>query len=139
MTKITETIGRAALIATASNYNSVAEALMELVDNPFDYRRGRHLTVDITMDRAKDLVVVADSGGEGMDDEALRDWIQWGEGHAHSQSDIGQYHVGGKSAAIYLAESLEVICRKAGSSEIWRFRDPHWGSRTDSLTSEVDS
>ena len=137
MTEITETIGRQALIATASNYRSVSEALMELVDNPFDYRYGRHLNVDIQIDRTRDFVRVSDWGGEGMDDAALRDWIQWGEGHDHTTQDIGQYHVGGKSAAIYLAESLEVICRKAGTDEIWRFHDPHWGSRTTPLTTEV--
>lgn len=139
MTQIVETFGRRALIATSSNYTSVAEALMELVDNPFDYRRGRHLTVDVTIDRTRDLVVVADSGGEGMDDEALKDWIQWGEGHDHRPDDIGLYHVGGKSAAIYLAESMEVVCRRAGSTEIWYFNDPHWGSRTTPLTAEVES
>ena len=137
MTRITETIGRQALIATASNYRSVSEAIMELVDNPFDYRWGRHLSIDIEVDRTGDFVRVTDKGGEGMNDETLRDWIQWGEGHAHRDQDIGQYHVGGKSAAIYLAESLEVVCRKAGSEDIWRFHDPHWGSRTTPLTAEV--
>lgn len=137
MTRITETIGRQALIATASNYRSVSEAIMELADNPFDYRRGRHLTITIDVDRSRDFVRVTDMGGEGMNDETLRDWIQWGEGHLHHDHDIGQYHVGGKSAAIYLAESLEVVCRKSGTDQVWRFRDPDWGSRTEPLTTEV--
>lgn len=112
---------------------------MELIDNPFDYRRGRHLTVDIEVNRARDYVLVSDMGGDGMDDVALTDWIQWGEGHHHQEQDIGQYHVGGKSAAIYLSESLEVVCRKAGSDTVWRFHDPHWGSRTTPLTTEVNA
>ena len=111
---------------------------MELIDNPFDYRYGRHLTIEIEIDRKGDFSSVTDMGGEGMDDGALRDWIQWGEGHEHKEQDIGQYHVGGKSAAIYLAESMEVVCRKAGADTAWRFHDPHWGSRATPLTTTVD-
>ena len=139
MTSIKETFGRAALIATATNYRSVAEALMELVDNPIDYRRGRRLKIDIDVDRSNDLVRVTDSGGEGMDDEGLRDWIRWGEGHEHAAPDIGLYHVGGKSAAIYLADDLEIVCRKADTKTTWRFRDPEWGSRTTPLEGSIES
>lgn len=138
MNTITETFGRAALIATSTNYRSVAEALMELVDNPIDYRRGRQLKISIEIDRNNDLVRVTDSGGEGMDSEALQDWIRWGEGHEHAAPDIGLYHVGGKSAAIYLAEDLEIICRKAGTDSSWRFRDPKWGSRTTALKGSIE-
>ena len=137
MSKIQETIGRRALIATSSNYRSVAEAIMEFVDNPFDYRRGRHLNVNVEVDKEADWLRVTDYGGEGMDDSALRDWNQWGEGHEHNKQDIGQYHVGGKSAAIYLAEDLEFICRLAGTDTIWHFRDRQWGSRTTPLSSDV--
>ncbi|MCY3505870.1 MAG: ATP-binding protein [Chloroflexi bacterium] len=134
MTNITETIGRSALLAAASNYQSVAEALMELIDNPFDKRRGRHLTIDIRIDKKRDRVTITDIGGEGMNDEGLQGWIRWGEGEQHEQGDIGQYRVGGKLAAIYLAEGLEIVCRKANNTAIWRFEDPHWGSRTKALS-----
>ena len=133
MTEINESISRSALLAAASNYQSVAEALMELVDNPFDQRRGRHLTIDIHIDKKRDQIVIADQGGEGMNDAGLRGWIRWGEGKRHDTGDIGQYHVGGKMAAIHLAEELEIESRKAGENTIWRFHDPHWGSRTDAL------
>ncbi len=132
-TEITETIGRSALIAAASNYQSVAEALMEIIDNPFDKRRDRHLTIDVRIKKKRDRVTITDHGGEGMNDEGLRGWIRWGEGEDHSAGDIGQYRVGGKLAAIYLAESLEIVCRKAGETAIWRFHDPNWGSRTTAL------
>ena len=133
MTEITEIIGRSALLAAASNYRSVAEALMELVDNPFDKRRGRHLTIDVVIDKKGDRVVITDQGGEGMNDAGLQGWIRWGEGEQHATDDIGQYHVGGKLAAIYLAEEIDIVCRKAGEDAIWRFHDPRWGSRTTAL------
>ncbi|MBN9493294.1 ATP-binding protein [bacterium] len=125
-----ETIGRQALIALSNQYDSVADALMEIIDNPFDYRRGRHLNVDVNADKPNDVVTILDYGGEGMDDASLRDWISWGTGHAHSDEDIGQWHVGGKLAAIYLADSLEIICRKHGDHQIFRFTDQTWGTRT---------
>lgn len=125
MTTLRETIGREALLALASNYSSVSEALMELIDNPFDYRYGRHLRVEVTVDKRRDSIRVLDHGGEGMNAGGLSDWIAWGTGHEHNASDIGQYHVGGKLAAIYLAESVEIVCRRSGEREVWRFSDDH--------------
>ena len=133
MTQISETIGRSAVLAAASNYQSVAEALLELVDNAFDKRRGRHLNIDLKVDRARDYLEIMDYGGEGMNADSLQEWIRWGEGEEHSASDIGQYRIGGKLAAVYLAEGLEIVCRKSGEDEIWRFHDSHWGSRTAAL------
>ena len=129
MTMLKETFGREALLAFSNNYSSISAALMELIDNPFDYRRGRHLTVDVKINKAHDMVRVLDYGGEGMNAEGLADWIGWGTGHAHSNTDIGQYHVGGKLAAIYLAESVEIVCRRSGEHQVWRFSDTNWGSR----------
>ncbi len=67
-----------------------------------------------------------------MDDDGLRQWIQWGTGPEHTTTDIGQYHVGGKLASIYLGRSLEIICRKSGTSSVYRFHDPDWGTRKES-------
>lgn len=139
MATINESIGREALLAFASQYSSMSEALMELIDNPFDYRRGRRLTVEVTIDKRNGLIRVLDHGGEGMNAEGLAEWIGWGTGHEHSTTDIGQYHVGGKLAAIYLAEGLEIICRRAGEHDIWRFADPRWGSRTDLFSGEPEA
>ena len=143
MATISESIGREALLAFASQYSSMSEALMELIDNPFDYRRGRRLTVEVTIDKRIDkrngLIRVLDHGGEGMNAKGLAEWIGWGTGHEHATTDIGQYHVGGKLAAIYLAEGLEIICRHAGEHDIWRFADPRWGSRTDLFRGEPEA
>jgi len=129
MASLRETVGREALIALAQ-YQSVTQALAEIIDNPFDYRNNRFLTVEVRMDKTRGLLQILDFGGAGMDGEGLADWIQWGTGHKHSPQDIGQWHVGGKLAAIYLAESLEIVSRRSGDSKIFRFYDPHWGSRT---------
>ncbi len=135
MATITESIGRSALRAAASNYKSVAEALMELIDNPFDKRRGRRLTIDVSIDKKGDMISILDQGGEGMNEAGLQEWIRWGEGDDHTATDIGQYHIGGKLAAIYLAESLEILCCKAGQDTAWEFLDSRWGSRTKALDS----
>ena len=129
-TQIEESIGRPAILALANNYPNMTDALMEIIDNPFDYRRGRKLTVHVSVDKKRGQISVLDIGGEGMDDEGLKDWIQWGTGHSHTADHIGQYHVGGKLASVYLGESLEIICRRAGSSNIYQLHDPNWGSRT---------
>jgi len=130
---LSESIGRQALIALSNQYSSVTQAIMELVDNPFDYRRENHLTVEVTINKAKGLIRVLDLGGLGMNDQGLAEWIRWGEGLQHDSTDIGQYHVGGKLAAIYLADEIDIICRRKGETAVWRFMDPHWGSRTTLL------
>ena len=56
MATISESIGREALLAFASQYSSMSEALMELIDNPFDYRRGRRLTVEVTIDKIANIL-----------------------------------------------------------------------------------
>ena len=99
---LSESIGRQALIALSNQYASVTQAIMELVDNPFDYRRGSHLTVKVTINKTKGVIRVLDFGGLGMNDQGLVEWIRWGEGPRHSPNDIGQYHVGGKHRIITL-------------------------------------
>jgi len=129
-----ETVGREALIALSNHYESVADALMEIIDNPFDYRRGRSLRIDINVSKKRaGRMEVLDVGGEGMDDAGLADWITWGTGHEYAATDIGQYHVGGKLAAIYLADSIEIVCRRSGDDQAWRFSDLRWGTRTNLL------
>lgn len=139
-----EQISRRALLSFATNYNSAPEAIMELVDNPIDYRGDRKLNVQVDVDftvenpglRENGAISIRDWGGQGMDIEDLRNWLRWGEGESHEEAHIGQFHVGGKLAAIYLAESLKVTCRRAGDRRIWHFSDEHWGSRTEFVEQE---
>ena len=138
---IQETIGREAILALSNNYPNMTDALMEIIDNPFDYRKGRPLNIHVSVDKKPNStghISVLDYGGEGMDMGALHDWIQWGTGHEHRSTDIGQYHVGSKLAAVYLAESLEIVCRKADSSKVYWFVDRKWGSRTTAFVGNVE-
>ncbi len=140
-TQIKETIGREAILALANNYPNMTDALMEIIDNPFDYRKRRQIGVHVSVVKKSSTsgqISVLDVGGEGMDDLGLQEWIHWGTGHLHTSTDIGQYHVGGKLASIYLGKSLEIICRKAGSSEMYRFHDPDWGARKESRSFAVE-
>ncbi len=133
-TQINETISRQAMLAFANTYSNMTDALMEIVDNPFDYRHGHKISVDVSVVKKGKVgwhISVLDAGGQGMDDLGLRQWIQWGTGPEHASTDIGQYHVGGKLASIYLGRSLEIICRKSGTSKVYRFHDPDWGSRKE--------
>ena len=138
MSQAEELISRKALLNLATNYSSVSEAVMELIDNPFDYRGARHLVIDVILDRDNDTIVIRDVGGEGMDDRALRDWLNWGQGHLHAARDIGQFHVGGKLAAIFLAEGIEIKCRRANTDTVWRFEDPHWGTRETIIDLQIE-
>lgn len=136
-TPITEQISRSALLHAATNYESISEALLELIDNPIDYRGRGVLQIDVWIEKERDEIIILDRGGAGMSDGNLREWIRWGEGEEHAASDIGQFRVGGKLAAIYLAKDLEILARQAGSSAIWLFHDPDWGVRTARMESSV--
>ncbi len=46
-TQVKETISRQAILAFANTYSNMTDALMEIIDNPFDYRKGREIRVDI--------------------------------------------------------------------------------------------
>ena len=135
--ELRETISRSAMLLMASNYTSAFKALMELIDNPIDYRGHRHLRIDVIVDKDDDRIMVRDIGGEGMNRDSLMDWLRWGEGHEHIKTDIGQYHIGGKLACIFLADHLQISCRRAGEREIWHFDDPEWGTRTEFIPHRI--
>ena len=134
---ISEQIGRSALLHAATNYESISEALLELIDNPIDYRGRQALQIDIWIDKERDEIIILDRAGAGMGEAELQEWIHWGEGPEHAVSDIGQFRVGGKLAAIYLARDLEILCRLSGTKQIWQFHDPDWGVRTSRLQTTV--
>jgi hypothetical protein len=113
------------------DFPTVADAIFEIADNPLDYRHGRPLVIDVRIDKDGDSIVVEDRGGEGMDADGIADWLRWGTGHPHAAGDIGQYHKGGKAACGYLAQSVEILTRRAGQREVWRLADKRWKSRPD--------
>jgi len=122
---------RSLAIGLMSQYETVAEALFEIIDNPVDYRLGRKLKINVTVMKAQDLIVVEDIGGEGMDDEGIEDWLNWGSGHPHGPEDIGMYHFGGKAATGNLGNHIRMLSRKAGSPTVWVFEDDQWATRPE--------
>jgi hypothetical protein len=88
-----ESIGREALIALSNQYPSVAHALMEMVDNPFDYRRGRRLQINIDLKKDRDTIIVQDSGGEGMGEdgaEGLDSVGNWTRSRCHRHRTVSR-------------------------------------------------
>jgi hypothetical protein len=47
------------------DFPTVADALFEIADNPLDYRHGRHLDINISIHKERDLIVIEDTGGKG--------------------------------------------------------------------------
>lgn len=122
---------RALAQVVMNDFPTAADAFFELIDNPIDYRRGRQVTIDVWINKDNDSIVLQDLGGAGMDAEGIADWLQWGSGHPHSKSDIGQYHKGGKAACGYLADSLRIWARKGGQTDMWQLEDLDWKARDD--------
>ena len=124
-----ETSSRKLAQVAMNDFPTAADAFFEIIDNPLDYRHGRRIQVNVEANKDADRVVVEDSGGEGMDDAGIADWLQWGTGHPHLATDIGRFHKGGKAACGYLADSIRITTRRSGRDEVWVFVDEHWRTR----------
>lgn len=127
----TETGSRKLVHHMMDDFNTAADAFFELADNPIDYRLGRHLVERFEIQREQDRIIVLDYGGEGMDDAGIADWLQWGTGHPHGESDIGQFHKGGKAACGYLASGVRIFSRRHGATDVWKFEDPEFATREE--------
>ena len=112
-------------------YSSVADALFELVDNPIDFRRGRRLEITVEVDKDRDLIVVEDHGGAGMDADGIAHWLRWGSGRKRRPTDISRWRVGGKAASGYLANRLVMYAKAAGGTDVWFFEDEGWSTRSE--------
>ena len=129
MTVWKEEISRGLAQSAMDSFPTFADAAAELIDNPIDFRYGRKLTIRVSVEKAKDLMVFEDFGGEGMDAEGIADWLKWGTGRAHQKGDISLYRQGGKGACGYLADSLALYAKRAGSEDAWKIEDSDWRSR----------
>jgi hypothetical protein len=127
----TEEISRGLAHSAMDAFPTFADAAAEIIDNPIDFRYGRKLSISVVVDKARDLMVFEDYGGEGMDAEGIADWLKWGTGRARRKGDISLYRQGGKAACGYLADSLVLYAKRAGSEEIWKLEDADWRGRTD--------
>jgi len=123
---IRERITRKILRAWMANYRSVAEALLELVDNAFDEFDGFHggAYLDVTIKMAKDSIVVENVGGKGMGPKELNDWLNWGE--CLKTDAIGEYGLGGKAAMGYLGNAWAVHTKRWDQPWVWEIREDNW-------------
>lgn len=124
--ELQEKFSRRMAIAAMSNFRSLPEAVLELVDNAVDKFDGRyggnHLTVSIEITR--DRIVVENVGGRGMGSQELGEWLEWGE--SDTTDGIGFYGQGGKAAMGYLGNAWTVKCKHYDSDVIWEVRDDNW-------------
>lgn len=130
MTTWTGEISRGLAHSAMDAFPTFADAAAEIIDNPIDFRYGRKLTIRVEVDKVRDVMVFEDLGGEGMDAEGIADWLKWGSGRAHRQGDISLYRQGGKAACGYLADSLVLYAKRAGSNDCWKLEDSDWRTRT---------
>ncbi|MGQ9573435.1 MAG: hypothetical protein ACUVV3_09720 [Dehalococcoidia bacterium] len=124
--ELQERLSRRMAIAAMSNFRSLPEAVLELVDNAvdkFDGRQGgNHLTVSIEVTR--DRIVVENVGGRGMGAQELGEWLEWGE--SDTTDGIGFYGQGGKAAMGYLGNAWQVRCKRYDDDVVWEVGDDNW-------------
>ncbi len=112
-----------------SNYTDSRLALLDLIDNCVDNRiAGRPLTIRVFV--TKDSISISNSGGQGLDQEGLENFLVWGHSDK-TRLQIGQYGVGGKAAMGFLGKSLEVSCSSVGSRDEYKFYDPDWETKSE--------
>ncbi len=121
-----ERISRNLVRPYMANFRSVADALLELVDNAFDefdgFHGGTHLEVTIKM--TKDNIIVENLGGKGMGTKELDDWLNWGA--PIKTNKIGEWGQGGKAAMGYLGHAWEVHTKRWDESWLWQIREENW-------------
>ncbi len=113
------------------NFTSVADAIEELVDNCVNFAWGQRVSVEISINRAKDMIVVEGDGGRGMGAPEINTWLNWGAGDKHGPDDLSRYHQGGKAACGYLGRSVRIYAKRQGSPDVWFLEDDDWGTRTE--------
>lgn len=126
-----EEITRGTSLALMHNFTSFADAVKELVDNPVNYAWGQQVSVDISVDRARDLIVVESDGGRGMGANEINTWLNWGSGDHHEADDLSRYHQGGKAACGYLGNAVRIWAKLRHSADVWYLDDEDWGTRTE--------
>jgi hypothetical protein len=123
---IKEKLTRQLLRSVMSQFSSLPEALLELVDNAFDefdgIHGGEHLQIDIVV--TKDVIIVENTGGKGMGSNQLNDWLNWGA--TLKKDSIGEYGQGGKAAMGYLGSAWVVRAKRWDEPVIWEVRDNKW-------------
>jgi len=124
--ELEEKLSRKILRSVFAQFQSLSDALLELVDNAFDefdgFHGGSHLYVDIWL--TKNSITVDNRGGKGMGTDELQTWLEWGD--AHKTNAIGEYGQGGKAAMGYIGNSWVVQCKHWNEPWLWEIRENNW-------------
>lgn len=135
---IQEHMSTRAIEALMSNYRDAQQAFLELVDNAIDNRiENSPLAVRIRI--AKNELIVANQGGQGLDFAGLEKFFVWGYSEKTTGKTIGFYGVGGKAAMGYLGRSMEVVCSPKDSFAEYRVSDPSWETREEGEWKKFDA
>jgi len=123
---IQERLTRQILRSVMAQFQSLPEALLELVDNAVDefdsIHGGQHLDVNLVI--TKSHIVVENIGGKGMGINELRTWLSWGE--PHKKDAIGEYGQGGKAAMGYLGSAWIVQTKRWDELWLWEIKENKW-------------
>lgn len=98
----------------------LVDALADIIDNAVDSKAG---SVEIVFHRQADRIAavsIADTG-RGMGEAALQEAMRFAGNNEHTDSDLGTYGLGLKTASFSQCESLTVISRKAGEISACRW------------------
>ena len=118
--------GRKILRPLMSQFQSLREAVLELVDNAFDEFDGFHGgdNLNISIEINKNKIVVENTGGKGMGPLELDKWLNWAE--SSKVNVIGEYGQGGKAAMGYLGSAWVVRTKKWNEPWLWELRENNW-------------
>ncbi len=133
---IEEKFSPGAIEALMANYRDAQLAFLELIDNAIDNRiEGSANPLQVRVRVSRDELSVHNQGGEGLDLSGLTDFFNWG--HSEKSGRIGIWGVGGKGAAGYLGQSLELVCSAKASQQEYKVADPNWTRRVEGETKRL--
>lgn len=89
----------------------LSEALSDLIDNSIDAGASQILVRFYFSPKAVERVVIADNG-KGMADARMHDAMQFGADSKHSETDLGKFGMGLKTASFSQCDRLSVLSRQ---------------------------
>lgn len=113
-----------------ANFPSAIDAVLELVDDGADDWEGdaQRTSIQLDIEINHDQLWVRSRGEIGMGYAELEKFLKWGL--SEKRERIGRWGQGGKAAAGYIAQGLEIECSKRGENIGWKLIDPTWGTRS---------
>jgi hypothetical protein len=108
------------------NYRNSIEAILELVDNAVDDRRGG-VTLKIEIFLGNKFIEIINTGGVGMGPKELEVFLKWGQ--SSKRGKLGRYGQGGKAAMGYLGNSWKLQTSRLGDERAYIIEENDWRNR----------